>query len=86
MEPVGYLRGINKVAWGAKLLPTSTSACAMVWAHCGCFCQLLNKQLGCLGLMFPGLTYPPSTTLSTHPLIHHTRDITETFQKSLKNR
>ena len=30
MEPVGYLGGINKVAWGAKLLPTSTSAHAMV--------------------------------------------------------
>ena len=73
--PAGHLGGINKAAWGARLLPTSTSACAMIWAHCGHFCQLLSKQLGCLGLKFPGPTHPP------HPLIHDTHDITQSFQK-----
>ena len=59
---MGHLGGINKVAWDARLLPMSTSARAMVWAHCGCFCQLPNKQLGCLDLVFPETTpYNPTT-------------------------
>ena len=82
---MGHLGGINKVAWGAKLLPTSISARAMVWAHCDCFCQLLNKQLGCLGLMIPGLTHPPShhPLPPTTTLIHDTCDITESFPISI---
>ena len=79
--------GINKVALRYQWAPTSTSALAMLWAHCGCFCQLLTRWLGCLGLRFAGPTHPPATTLPsplppTHPLIHDTRDITETFQKT----
>ena len=55
--------------------------------QCGCFCQLLTRWLGCLGLRVAGPTRPPATTLPsplppTHPLIHDTRDITETFQKT----
>ena len=45
------------------------------------FSQLLNKQLGCLGLRFPGPTHPPSPpTYPPTPLIHNTCDITESFQ------
>ena len=63
-EPVGHLEGINKAAaWGVRLLPTSTSAHAMVWAHCAGL--LLNKQFGCLGLKFPGPTHPLYMTFMT---------------------
>ena len=37
----------------------STSALAMLWAHYGCFCQLLSRWLGCLGLRFAGPARPP---------------------------
>ena len=50
----------------------------MVWAYCGCFCQLLNKQLDSLGIRFPGPTHPP-TPLTHPPLIHDTCDIAKVF-------
>ena len=59
-EPVGPLGGDNKVAWDSILLPTSTSAHAMVLAYCGCFCQLLNKWLSCPCLL-TAITHPPLT-------------------------
>ena len=83
----GYCWALIRWHCGTNGPPTSTSALAMLWAHCGCFCQLLTRWLGCLGLRFAGSTHPPATTLPspllpTHPLIHDTRDITETFQKT----
>ena len=59
-----------------KLFPMSTSARAMVWAHCGCFCRLLNKQLGCLSILVPDILTP-------HPLIHDTCDIIGVFKNQL---
>ena len=61
--------------------------CHVVGPLYGWFCQLPTGWLGCLGLRFAGPTHPPTTTLPsplppTHPLIHDTRDITETFQKT----
>ena len=51
----------------------STSARAMIWAHCDYLSGI--EQTAWL----PG-SYVPWT----HPLIHDTRDITESFQKLLK--
>ena len=56
----GATGGVNKVVWGYILLPTSTSARAMVLAYCGCFCQLLNKWLSYLCLL-TAITHPPLT-------------------------
>ena len=73
--------GINKVAWGARLLPTSTSARGMVWAHCGCFCQLLPNSLAAWvsSSLDPPSPPPPYTYMMT--LVIYYRK----FSKPLKN-
>ena len=51
--------------WGASKRRHGVLGCSQLlsvpWS--GCFCQLLNKQLGCLDLRFPGPTHPLYTTL-----------------------
>ena len=65
----GVCGGINGAAYSATLLPMSTSARAMLWAHCGCFCQLLNKQ------WVSGSMGSPNPSTTTYPLIYDTHDI-----------
>ena len=61
MEHVGTWGTL--IRWHRVLM--STSVRAMVWAHCGCFCQLLNKQLSCLCLVIPGPIQPPTPLYTT---------------------
>ena len=76
--------GINKAAWGTKLLLTSASTHAMVWVHCGCFCQLLNKNLGAWvsSSLDPSTHPPPPSHPLTHLLTHDAHDYLLSFSKT----
>ena len=59
---MGPLMGINKAAWGVKLLLTTVWACQV---DCGSFCALLKTQHCCLSpcgwYCLPSASHPPPT-------------------------
>ena len=73
MEPV---RGFSKIAWDAKLLPTTVLAYSV---DCVDFCHLLKIQDYCLCPNGTACGCPSSP--STHPFIHATYDITVVVKK-----
>ena len=66
--PVWPLRGINKTAWGAKLILTAGLAYPV---SCACLGHLLMAQHGhlCLSVCFspPLASHPPPSHPPTHP-------------------
>ena len=78
---MGPLMGINKAAWGAKLLLTSVSS---LLVDCGCLCALLRTQHCCLpqcGWFGPPLASPPAHP----PPIEFMPVITKVEKKPHKN-
>ena len=84
--PVWPLRGINKTAWGAKLIPTAD---LVYYSSCASLGHLLIAQHChfCLNVCFspPTAPHPPHTPPTRPPPIDSMRVITAVKNKYLKN-